>query len=88
MDLEQFIVEQMPPVTTLQVFHRRLKIPLKIYLETVKAFTNPWDERACQHFAARYLEELKDAGIVGMVREEHDGNDVYLDVAVRYPINH
>jgi len=35
----------------------------------------------------QYLEETKDSGIVGMVRQEKDENYIYLDAAVRYAVN-
>lgn len=71
---------------TLQIFHRHFKIPLNHYLETVADFTDPWDERAYQHFVQERLKETRDQGIVGMVRQEKDDHYVYLDAAVRYPI--
>jgi hypothetical protein len=74
--------------TTLQVYHRHFKIPVASYLNTVEEFLDPWDERAYQHFVHEYLQKNNDEGIVGMVRQEKDENFVYLDAAVRYPINH
>lgn len=74
--------------TTLQVYHRHFKIPIESYLNTVTEFLDPWEERAYQHYVHQYLEAAKDEGIVGMVRQEKDENYVYLDAAVRYPINH
>ncbi|GAB6174155.1 hypothetical protein JCM15765_36330 [Paradesulfitobacterium aromaticivorans] len=71
---------------TLQVYHHRLKVPLKEYLDTVQEFTDPWDERAYQYFANKHLEQENDPGIVGMVRQERDDDYVYLDAAVRYPV--
>ncbi|WP_407311049.1 hypothetical protein [Desulfosporosinus sp. SB140] len=77
-----------PTEITLQVYHRYFKIPIESYLNTVAEFLDPWEERAYQHFVHQYLETTKDSGIVGMVRQEKDENYVYLDAAVRYPINH
>ncbi|AET66821.1 hypothetical protein Desor_1154 [Desulfosporosinus orientis DSM 765] len=71
--------------TTLQVYHHHLKIPIETYFNTVRDFTNPWDERAYQFVAEQYLEKADNQGIVGMVRQERDENYVYLDAAVRYP---
>ncbi|MDP4128426.1 MAG: hypothetical protein Q8912_16030 [Bacillota bacterium] len=73
--------------TTLQVYHRSLKIPLETYMNTVADFLDPWEERAYQYAVHQYLEEAKDSGIVGMVRQERDENYVYLDAAVRYPVH-
>lgn len=72
--------------TTLQVFHRQLKVPLESYLTTVQKFPDPWNERAYQHFIHRYLQELGDPGIVGMVRKERFGDFLLFDAAVRYPV--
>ncbi|MGC7870834.1 hypothetical protein ACPUYX_04790 [Desulfosporosinus sp. SYSU MS00001] len=74
--------------TTLQVYHRYFKIPVERYLNTVTDFLDPWDERAYQHFVHQHLKTIDDHGIVGMVRQDKDENYVYLDAAVRYPINH
>ncbi|WP_088226599.1 hypothetical protein [Desulfosporosinus sp. FKB] len=74
--------------TTLQVYHRHFKIPVERYLNTVTDFLDPWDERAYQHFVQQHLKTIDDHGIVGMVRQDKDENYVYLDAAVRYPINH
>lgn len=87
MRLQQKVEEQSPPDTTLQVFHKQLKIPLNLYLDTVAEFTDPWEERAYQYFVQKYLEELNDPGIVGMVRQERSVSHVFLDAAVRYPQN-
>lgn len=84
MNLQQNVEEQLPPDTTLQVFHRQLKIPIPIYLEAVSEYTDPWEERAYQFFVQKYLEELNDSGIVGMVRQERNESHVLLDAAVRY----
>ena len=73
--------------TTLQVYHRRLKIPIESYLKTVAEFVDPWEERAYQHYVHQYLSQNNDEGIVGMVRQETDADFVYLDAAVRYPVN-
>jgi hypothetical protein len=73
--------------TTLQVYHRHFKIPLKTYINTVADFLDPWEERAYQYVVHQYLAEAKDSGIIGMVRQERDENYVYLDAAVRYPVN-
>jgi hypothetical protein len=75
-----------PPDTTLQIYHRQFKIPLETYFNTVTDFLDPWDERAYQYVVHRLLEETKDSGIVGMVRQEKDENYIYLDAAVRYPL--
>lgn len=85
MDGIDSIVVDTAPVTTLQVFHKRLKIPLSVYFHGVAEFTDPWDEQAYQFFAQHYLDETKDPGILGMVRQEHDDHYVYLDAAIRYP---
>ena len=74
------------PTTTFQVYHRYFKIPLEHYFNTVANFLDPWDERAYQFAVHQYLEEMKDNGIVGMVRQQKDENYVYLDAAVRYPL--
>lgn len=79
--------ESLPAITTLQVYHRRLRIPIASYLQSVEEFTDPWNERAYQYFVQNYLNELKDQGIIGMVRQEQDSDYVYLDAAIRYPIN-
>lgn len=76
-----------PPDTTLQIYHRHFKIPLETYLNTVNGFLDPWDERAYQYVVEQRLEETKDSGMVGMVRQEKDKNYIYLDAAVRYPVN-
>lgn len=78
--------EHTPPRVTLQVYHRRLRVAVPAYLQSVTEFTDPWEERACQHFIQSYLDEAHDQGIVGMVREEHDTEYVYLDAAIRYPV--
>lgn len=75
-----------PQETTLQVFHRHFKIPLETYLNTVADFLDPWDERAYQYVVGQYLEQGKDSGLIGMVRQECDKNYVYLDAAIRYPV--
>lgn len=77
--------EHTPEITTLQVYHRRLRVPKDIYLQSVDEFTDPWNERAYQHFIQNYLNEYHDQGIVGMVRQEQDSVYVYLDAAIRYP---
>ncbi|NMA69573.1 MAG: hypothetical protein GX958_09170 [Desulfitobacterium sp.] len=74
--------------TTLQVFHRRLRIPISVYLEQMAHYPDPWNERAYQSFVQKYLEEINDPGIVGMVRQAKDEKYVYLDAALRYPKNH
>lgn len=86
MKISESIQEETQPVTTLQVYHRRLRIPIESYIETVKEFTDPWNERAYQYFIQKYLEETDDQGIVGMVRQDHDENTIYLDAAIRYPV--
>jgi hypothetical protein len=86
MRISESIQEEHAPLTTLQVFHRRLRIPLESYLNTVEEFTDPWNERAYQYFIQKYLEEINDQGIVGMVRQEHDQDFIYLDAAIRYPL--
>ncbi|MDR3602861.1 MAG: hypothetical protein P4L49_20680 [Desulfosporosinus sp.] len=75
-----------PSETTLQIYHRHFKIPLEHYFNTVTEFLDPWDERAYQFVVQQCLTEMKDTGIVGMVRQEKDENYVYLDAAVRYPL--
>ena len=72
--------------TTLQVYHRHYKIPLNTYLHTVANFLDPWDVRAYQYVVHQYLKETNDFGIIGMVRQRQDDNYVYLDAAVRYPL--
>ena len=72
--------------TTLQIYHRHFKIPLETYLNSVAEFCDPWDERAYQYVVHRHLEDAKDGGIVGMVRQEKDENYIYLDAAVSYPL--
>lgn len=86
MHIEKMIEEQAPPDTTLQVYHRRFKIPLNTYIHVVSEFPDPWDERAYQFLVHHYLKETNDSGIVGMVRQEKDEHFVYLDAAVRYPV--
>lgn len=79
-------IEETPiKAVTLQVFHRYLKVPIIVYLDAVEDFSNPWDELTYQYFTNMYLEQIQDNGIVGMVRQEHDDEFVYLDAAVRYP---
>ncbi|AFM40801.1 hypothetical protein Desaci_1814 [Desulfosporosinus acidiphilus SJ4] len=73
---------------TLQVYHRHFKIPVETYLNSVTDYLDPWEERAYQHFVEQFLKTTHDNGIVGMVRQENDKDYVYLDAAVRYPINH
>lgn len=85
MSISNSVIEDSAQATTLQVFHRHLKVPLPKYLDSVGEFTDPWDERAYQHFVQEYLDELDDPGIVGMVRPERDSEYVYLDAAIRYP---
>ncbi|AGA69769.1 hypothetical protein Desdi_2344 [Desulfitobacterium dichloroeliminans LMG P-21439] len=68
------------------VKHHHLCIPISDYLEQVADFTNPWDERAYQSFIQHHLYETLDEGIVGMVREHRDHEYVYLDAAIRYPL--
>lgn len=85
MQLENIVQEQDPPLTTLQVYHRRLKIPKETYINVLSAFTDPWEEQASQYFVEKYLEELDDPGIVGMVRQELTDTHVLLDAAIRYP---
>lgn len=85
MHLHDLVQEQDLPSTTLQVYHRRLKIPKESYLMAVSKFTDPWDERTCQYFVEQYLLESNDPGIVGMVRQELTNAHVLLDAAVRYP---
>lgn len=76
-----------PPDMTLQIYHQYFKIPLETYIDTVAGFLDPWEERAYQFVAHQYLAKAKDNGILGMVRQERDENYVYLDAAVRYPVN-
>lgn len=71
---------------TLQVYHRRFKVPLREYLGAVQDFSDPWDERAYQYYIIKQLEQENDPGIVGMVRQERDEQYIYLDAAVRYPV--
>lgn len=73
--------------TTLQIYHRHYKIPLETYFDSVANFPNPWDERAYQFVVQQHLEDTKDSGIVGMVRQENDEYYIYLDAAVRYPLS-
>jgi hypothetical protein len=73
--------------TTLQIYHRHFKIPLETYFNSVADFPDPWDERAYQFVVLQHLADTKDSGIVGMVRQEIDENYIYLDAAVRYPVN-
>ena len=82
-NIDSIIVDS-DPITTLQVFHKRLKIPISIYLSQVAQFSDPWNEKVYQWFIQQYLNETKDFGIVGMVRQEHDSEYVYLDAAIRY----
>lgn len=84
--LDSIQEEHTPAITTLQVYHRRLRVPIESYLKSVEEFTNPWNERAYQHFIQNYLDGLNNQGIVGMVRQEQDSEYVYLDAAIRYPI--
>lgn len=84
MHLHDIVQEQDPPLTTLQVYHRRLKIPKEI-THIVSIFTDPWEERASQYFVEKYLQELNDPGIAGMVRQELIDAHVLLDAAIRYP---
>ena len=88
MSLGSSVIEESQPVTTLQVYHRRWKIPQDVYLEVVRDYPDPWQEEAYQFFGQKYLEELADPGIIGMIRQEHDDSYVYLDAAVRYPVAH
>jgi len=85
MSILDSIVVDTAPVTTLQVFHKRLRIPLSVYFNKVGEFTDPWNEKAYQFFVQGYLDEIEDSGIIGMVRQEHDSDYVYLDAAIRYP---
>lgn len=85
MSIIDSIVVESSPVTTLQIFHKRLKIPMSVYLDQVAQFTDPWNEKTYQWFIQHYLDEIKDPGIVGMVRQECDSDYVYLDAALRYP---
>lgn len=85
MSIIDSVVVESSPVTTLQVFHKRMKIPISIYLNSVSGYTDPWNEKAYQWFVQQYLYETKDPGIVGMVRQECDSDYVYLDAALRYP---
>lgn len=87
MNIQDSVQEENPLTTTLQVYHRRLKVPLESYLTTVQEFTDPWNERAYQHFIHQYLEELGDPGIIGMVRKEQEGNFLFFDAAIRYPVS-
>lgn len=73
------------PATTLQVFHKRLRIPISTYLELMADYPDPWNEMAYQRFVQKYLDQIDDPGIVGMVRQEKDEEFVYLDAALRYP---
>lgn len=86
MSIHDSVEEENFDSTALQIFHRRLKVPLDFYLNAVQEFTDPWDERAYQHFIHLYLQELNDPGIIGMVRKEQDGNFLLFDAAVRYPV--
>jgi hypothetical protein len=87
MKITASIQEENSPVTTLQVYHRRLRIPITSYLKSVEEFTDPWNERAYQSFIQKYLDEINDQGIVGMVRQDHCEEYVYLDAAIRYPVD-
>lgn len=86
MNIHDSVEEEDFSSMALQVFHRRLKVPLESYLQAVQEFTDPWDERAYQMFIHHYLQELGDPGIVGMVRKEQSGDYVLFDAAVRYPV--
>lgn len=86
MNIHDSVEEENFSSTTLQVFHRQLKVPLESYLSAVQEFTDPWDERAYQHFIHLYLQELGDPGIIGMVRKEQNGDYLLFDAAVRYPV--
>jgi hypothetical protein len=76
-----------PQDMTLQIYHHQFKVPLETYFNTVSHFLNPWDERAYQYVVQQFLEDMKDSGIVGMVRQEKDEDYIYLDAAVRYPVD-
>ncbi len=86
MNLQDIVQEEIPSNTTLQVFHRQLVIPKDEYIQVVKDYTDPWDERAYQYFMIQYLQETSDPGIVGMVRQEQDEKFIYLDAAIRYVV--
>ena len=86
MQISDTFREEHDPITTLQVYHRRLRIPLDYYLNSVKEFTDPWNVRAYQYAVQQYLNEINDHGIIGMVRQERDSQFVYLDAAIRYPV--
>lgn len=86
MNLQHIVQEQIPTNTTLQVFHRQLAIPKDEYIQVVKDFSDPWDERAYQYFIIQYLQELSDPGMVGMVRQQQDDEFIYLDAAIRYVV--
>ncbi|MGE4271687.1 MAG: hypothetical protein AB7E31_02265 [Desulfitobacterium sp.] len=68
------------------VDHQYLRIPISAYLKQVADFTNPWNERAYQAYIQHFLNEIHDEGIIGMVRQHRDDQYVYLDAAVRYPL--
>lgn len=86
MNIHDSVEEENSSSTTLQVFHRQLRVPIKSYLTAVEEFTDPWDERAYQQFIHHYLQELGDPGIIGMVRQEQAGDFLLFDAAVRYPV--
>lgn len=87
MNIRDSVEEENFSSTALQVFHRRLKVPLESYLNAVQEFTDPWDERAYQAFINHYLQEVGDPGIVGMVRKEQNGDFLLFDAAIRYPVS-
>ena len=88
MSIRDFVIEEeATSLTALQVFHRRIKVPITVYLSTVQDFTNPWEERAYQYFIHDYLQEIGDPGIIGMIRKEQEGDCLLFDAAVRYPVS-
>ena len=86
MNIMDSVREEHTLATTLQVYHRRLRVPIESYLKSVEEFTDPWNERAYQYFIQKYLDDLNDQGIIGMVRQERDQEFVILDAAIRYPV--
>jgi len=84
MDIKKNVQEQEINTTTLQVTHRHLKVPEQVYLQSVNHL-DPWNEAAYQEFIQKYLDEINDGGIVGMVRVRRESPYVYFDAAIRYP---
>lgn len=80
-------VEDLGPVENVRVVHRRLRIPRDEYIQQMARYDAGSFEEPAQLFVRDYLRwKGDDPGLVGMVRGWEEGEWVFLDATLRYPM--